>query len=237
MRLMLEVSHIDTFYGKVQSLWGVSLRVDEKEIAALIGANGAGKTPLLNPLSGSLRPASGHATFLDKKIDGLPPHVIAELGISHIPEGGKLFPDMSVHENLEMGAYPYHAWKRKGETFKQVYQVFPALKEREGQLARTLSGGEQQMLAMGRGLMSRPKLCMFDEPSYGLAPRLVLEVFQVIKSLREQGITTLLIEQNVRHTLEIADRAYVLENGRVVLEGPCHQCLQSEHVRKAYLGL
>ena len=234
---MLEVSHIDTFYGKVQSLWGVSLRVDEKEIAALIGANGAGKTTLLNTISGSLRPASGHATFLGKKIDGLPPHAIAELGISHVPEGGKLFPDMSVHENLEMGAYPYQAWKRKEETLEEVYQIFPRLKERETQLARTLSGGEKQMLAMGRGLMSKPRLCLFDEPSYGLAPLLLLEVFRVIKSLREQGLTILLIEQNVRHALEIADRAYVLENGRIVLEGKGGDLLSNDYVRKAYLGL
>jgi branched-chain amino acid transport system ATP-binding protein len=234
---MLEVSNIDTFYGKAQALWDVSLRVDEGEIVALIGANGAGKTTLLNTISGLLRPASGSVEFLDRRIDGLTSHSIVELGISHVPEGRKLFPDMTVRENLEMGAYPYHAWKRKEETLQQVYQVFPVLKEREKQLARTLSGGEQQMLAMGRGLMSRPRLCMFDEPSYGLAPRLVLEVFQVVKSLREQGLTILLVEQNVRHTLEIADRAYVLENGRVVLEGPCQQCLESEHVRKAYLGL
>jgi branched-chain amino acid transport system ATP-binding protein len=234
---MLEVNDINTFYGKVQALWGVSLRVDEGEIVTLVGANGAGKTTLLNTLSGSLRPASGHATFLDKKIDGLPPHVIAELGISHIPEGGKLFPDMSVHENLEMGAYPYHAWKRKEETFKQVYQIFPTLKEREGQLARTLSGGEKQMLAMGRGLMSKPRLCLFDEPSYGLAPILLLELFRVIKSLPEQGITVLLIEQNVRHALEIADRGYVMENGRIVSGGKSGELLQINHIKKAYLGL
>jgi branched-chain amino acid transport system ATP-binding protein len=234
---MLEVSDINTFYGKVQALWGVSLRVDEGEIVALVGANGAGKTTLLNTLSGSLRPASGHATFLDKKIEGLPPHVIAELGISHIPEGGRLFPDMSVHENLEMGAYPYHAWKRKEETFKQVYEIFPTLKEREGQLARTLSGGEKQMLAMGRGLMSKPRLCLFDEPSYGLAPILLLELFRVIKSLPEQGITVLLIEQNVRHALEIADRGYVMENGRIVSGGKSRELLQINHIKKAYLGL
>jgi branched-chain amino acid transport system ATP-binding protein len=234
---MLEVSDINTFYGKVQALWGVSLRVDEGEIVALVGANGAGKTTLLNTLSGSLRPASGHATFLDKKIDGLPPHVIAELGIAHIPEGGKLFPDMSVHENLEMGAYPYHAWKRREETLKQVYQIFPTLKEREGQLARTLSGGEKQMLAMGRGLMSKPRLCLFDEPSYGLAPILLLELFRVIKSLREQGLTVLLIEQNVRHALEIADRGYVMENGRIVSGGKSGELLQIDHIKKAYLGL
>jgi branched-chain amino acid transport system ATP-binding protein len=234
---MLEVSNLDTFYGKVQALWDVSLKIDEKEIVALIGANGAGKTTLLNTISGLLRPASGTVEFLGKRIDGLTPHSIVELGISHVPEGRKLFANMTVRENLEMGAYPYHAWKQKEETLEEVYKVFPDLKDRERQLARTLSGGEQQMLAMGRGLMSRPKLCMFDEPSYGLAPMLVLEVFQIIESLREQGITILLIEQNVRHTLEIADRAYVLENGRVVLEGTCQQCLQSEHVRKAYLGL
>ena len=234
---MLEVSNIDTFYGRVQALWGVSLRIDEAEIVALIGANGAGKTTLLNTISGLLRPASGSVEFLGKRIDGLTPHSIVELGISHVPEGRKLFADMTVRENLEMGAYPYHAWKLKEETLKQVYQVFPNLKERERQLARTLSGGEQQMVAMGRGLMLRPRLCMFDEPSSGLAPMLVLEVFRVIKSLREQGITVLLIEQNVRHTLEIADRAYVLENGRVVLEGACDKLLQSDHVRKAYLGI
>ena len=234
---MLEVYNIDTFYDKVQALWDVSVRIDEAEIVAMIGANGAGKTTLLNTISGLLCPTSGSAKFLDKRIDGLSPHSIAELGISHIPEGRRLFPVMSVRENLEMGAYPYHAWKRKEETLEQVYQVFPILKEREGQLARTLSGGEQQMLAMGRGLMSRPRLCMFDEPSSGLAPRLVLEVFKVIKSLREQGITILLIEQNVRHTLEIADRAYVLENGRIVSEGKSSELLKNNHIKKAYLGL
>lgn len=234
---MLEVNNINIFYGKIQALWGVSLRIEEEEIVALIGANGAGKTTLLNTISGLLRPASGNATFLGKKIDGLPPHIIVALGISHIPEGGKLFPDMSVRENLEMGAYPYHAWKEKEETFQQVYQIFPILKEREGQLARTLSGGEKQMLAMGRGLMSKPKLCLFDEPSHGLAPILLLEVFRVMKSLHEQGLTVLLIEQNVRHALEIADRAYVIENGRIVSEGKSRELLQNDHVKKAYLGL
>jgi len=234
---MLEVKNINTFYGKAQALWDVSLRVDEAEIVALVGANGAGKSTLLKTISGVVRPASGSVEFLGNRIDGLAPHSIVALGISHTPEGRKLFTEMTVHENLEMGAYPYHAWKQKKETFERVYQVFPILKERAGQLARTLSGGEQQMLAMGRGLMSRPKLCLFDEPSYGLAPRLLVEVFQVIKSLREQGITILLIEQNVPRTLEIADRAYVLENGRVVLEGTCDKLLQSDYVRKAYLGL
>jgi len=234
---MLEIRNLNTFYGKAQALWDISLRIGEKEIVALIGANGAGKTTLLNTISGLIRPTSGSVEFLDKRIDGLTPHSIVDLGISHVPEGRRLFADMTVHENLEMGAYPYHAWKQKEETLKQVYQVFPALRERGGQLARTLSGGEQQMLAMGRGLMSRPKLCMLDEPSYGLAPTLVLEVFQVIKNLREQGITVFLIEQNVRRSLEIADRAYVLENGRMCLEGTCDFILQSEHVKQAYLGL
>jgi len=234
---MLEVNNIDTFYGKAQALWDVSLRIDESEIVALIGSNGAGKTTLLNTISGLLRPASGSVTFLGKRIDGLPPHSIVELGISYVPEGGRIFTEMTVRENLEMGAYPYHAWKQKKETLEQVYQVFPVLKEREKQLARTLSGGEHQMLAMGRGLMSRPKLCIFDEPSYGLAPKYVEDVFQTIKSLREQGITIFLIEQNVLRTLEIADRACVLENGRIVLDGTSNNLLQSDHIRKAYLGL
>ncbi|MCX6008516.1 MAG: ABC transporter ATP-binding protein [Chloroflexi bacterium] len=234
---MLEISNLNTFYGKVQALWDVSLKINEAEIVALVGSNGAGKTTLLNTISGLLRPASGSVEFLGKRIDGLTPHAIVGLGISHIPEGGRVFREMTVHENLEMGAYTYHAWKQKEETIKQVYELFPILEERRGQLARTLSGGEQQMLAMGRGLMSRPKLCAFDEPSYGLAPMLVEDVFRVIKSLREQGLTIFLIEQNVRLTLETADRAYVLENGRVAMEGVCDKLLTSNYVRKAYLGL
>ena len=234
---MLEVCNINTLYGKAQALWDVCLGINEAEIVALVGSNGAGKTTLLNTISGLLRPASGSVEFLGRRIDGLAPHSIVELGISHVPEGRRLFPDMSVRENLEMGAYVYEAWKRKEETLNQVYEIFPILKERQGQLARTLSGGERQMLAIGRGLMSRPRLCLFDEPSYGLAPLLVAEIFRIIQGLRDQGITILLIEQNVRHTLEIADRAYVLENGRVCLEGVCDELLQSDYVRKAYLGL
>lgn len=234
---MLEVNKIDSFYGKAQALFEVSLEVQEGEIVALVGANGAGKTTLLNTISGVLRPASGSVKFLGRRIDGLPPHAVVELGISHVPEGGKVFPDMTVRENLEMGAYSLRAWKQKEETLEQVYQVFPLLKERERQLARTLSGGERQMLAMGRGLMSKPKLCLFDEPSYGLAPLLVAEIFRIIKRLHEQGITVLLIEQNVRQSLEIADRAYVLENGRIALEGNGRGLLEEELIRKAYLGL
>jgi branched-chain amino acid transport system ATP-binding protein len=234
---MLELCDVATAYGKVQALWDVCIEVNEGEIVALVGSNGAGKTTLLNTITGLLSPLSGSVAFLGQRIDGLPPYAIVELGISHIPQGARVFPDMTVRENLEMGAYPLRAWKRRAETQEQVYQVFPVLKERERQLARTLSGGERQMVAMGRGLMSRPKLCIFDEPSYGLAPLLVVELFRVIEDLRDQGITILLIEQNVKHSLEIADRAYVLENGRVCLQGDCGELLQSDYVRQAYLGL
>ncbi len=234
---MLEVRDIDTFYGKIQALWGVSLDVHEAEIVALVGANGAGKTTLLNTISGWLHPISGSIEFLGKRIDGLRSHAIVERGISHIPEGRKLFPDMSVRENLEMGAYLQRAWKQKEETLDKVYQLFPTLKARQGQLARTLSGGEQQMVAMGRGIMSRPRLCMIDEPSSGLAPVLVDELFPIIQGLRDQGIAIFLIEQNVQQTLEIADRAYVVENGRIILVGESKALLENEMIRKAYLGL
>jgi branched-chain amino acid transport system ATP-binding protein len=234
---MLEVNRVNTFYGQVQALWDVCITVNEGEIVALVGANGAGKSTLLDTISGIIHPTTGTITFRGERIDDLPPHIIVEKGISHIPEGRKLFSDMSVLENLEMGAYGRQAWKVRQETLEKVYELFPRLKERAKQLARTLSGGEQQMLAMGRGLMSRPKLCIIDEPSNGLAPILVQEVFQIIKSLRDQGITILLIEQNVRQTLEVADRACVLENGRITIGGSCADLKQSEHVRKAYLGL
>jgi branched-chain amino acid transport system ATP-binding protein len=234
---MLDVKKINTFYGKVQVLWDVSLKVIKKEIVAFIGANGAGKTTLINTISGLLRPASGSIKFLGKNIEGQAPHSIVERGICHIPEGRRLFPDMSVRENLEMGAYLRRAWKQKEETLEHVYELFPVLQERGGQLARTLSGGEQQMLAMGRGLMSRPKLCIIDEPSNGLAPLLVKEIFDIIEGLRDQGIAILLIEQNVRQTLEVADRAYVLENGRVILSGEGKKLLKKELIKKAYLGL
>ncbi len=234
---MLEVSNINTFYGNIQALWDVSLDIREAELVALVGANGAGKTTLLNTISGLLPPASGQVEFLGKRIDRLQSHTIVELGMSHIPEGRKLFPDMSVRENLEMGAYTKRVWKQKQETLDEVYQLFPILKARKGQLAGTLSGGEQQMVAMGRGLMSKPKLCIIDEPSSGLAPLVVDEVFQTIQGLRGQGMAIFLIEQNVQQTLEIADRAYVLENGRIVLSGESKELLQEEMIRKAYLGL
>ena len=234
---MLEVKNIDVFYGRVQALWGVSFKIKKGEIVALVGANGAGKTTLLNTIFGLVRPASGTVQFQGRRIEGLVPHNIGTLGLSYVPEGGRLFTEMTVRENLEMGSYSYEAWKERGATVNQVYEMFPILKDRQGQLAGTLSGGERQMLAIGRGLMSRPKLCIFDEPSYGLAPLLVTEIFRIIQGLRDQGIAILMIEQNVQQTLEIADRAYLLENGRVVLEGAGEKFLKNKHVKKAYLGL
>jgi branched-chain amino acid transport system ATP-binding protein len=234
---MLKISNINTFYSGIQALWDVSLTVEKGTIFALIGSNGAGKTTLLKTVSGWLHPTSGSIEFQDKRIDGLTPRSIVEMGISYIPEGGRLFPDMTVHENLEMGAYTSRAWKKRKATVLDIYDIFPVLKERQGQLARTLSGGEKQMLAIGRGLMSKPTFCMFDEPSYGLSPKFVTEVFKVIRSLRDRGITTLLVEQNVRLTLEIADRACVIENGRIAMAGDCKILLTNDYVRKAYLGL
>ena len=234
---MLEVNNLNVFYGKSQALEDVSLKVNEREIVALVGSNGAGKTTLLNTISGLLHPASGSVEFLGQKVDRLAPHKIMQRGLCQIPEGRKLFSDMTVGENLEMGAYSSQAWRRRKETLEQVYQLFPVLKERRKQSAKKLSGGERQMVAIGRGLMSNPRLCMFDEPSYGLAPKLFSEVLESIKHLREQGITIFMVEQNVRNTLEVADRAYVLENGRIVLEGKGKDLLQDDMVRKSYLGL
>ena len=234
---MLEVSKLDVLYGNAQALYDVSLKVEEKEIVALVGANGSGKTTLLNTISGLLHPASGSVEFLGQKIDRLAPYKIMKLGICQIPEGRKLFSDLTLGDNLEMGAYNSAAWKHRKATMEQVFQIFPVLKERRKQSAKKLSGGERQMVAIGRGLMSSPRLCMFDEPSYGLAPRLFSEVLEVIKRLREKGITIFLVEQNVRRTLEVADRAYVLENGRIVLEGMSKDLLQNEQVKTAYLGV
>ncbi len=234
---MLEVKNLNVSYGKSPALRGVCLRINEGEIVGLVGANGAGKTTLLNTISGLMHPASGTIEFLGKRIDDLPPHKIVELGISQIPEGRKLFSGMTVGENLEMGAYSLQAWKRRKETSERVYQIFPVLKERRKQSSDKLSGGERQMVAIGRGLMSNPKLCMFDEPSYGLAPKLFLEVLDILKRLREQGMTILLNEQNVRNTLEIIDRGYVLQNGEIILEGTGKGLLQNERVKTAYLGL
>ena len=234
---MLEVEGLSAAYGRVQILWDLSLKVEEGEFVALVGANGAGKTTLLRTISGVMRPSAGTISFLGNRIDAARANSIVDMGLSHIPESRKLFTDMSIKENLEMGAYPRRSWKERRDTMKWVFQLFPRLEERSKQLARTLSGGEQQMLAMGRGLMSKPKMVMIDEPSNGLAHMVVTEVFEILKSLHKEGITILLVEQNVRQTLQIADRGYVLENGRLALEGACSFLRESDHVRKAYLGL
>jgi branched-chain amino acid transport system ATP-binding protein len=234
---VLELKRVNTFYGKIQALWDVSFDIREREIVALVGANGAGKTTLLNTLSGLLRASSGSVALFGRPIEREAPASIVEAGISQVPQGGRLFPDMSVLENLEMGAYPLQAWKCRRETLQTVYHIFPRLKERMKQVVRTLSGGEKQMVAIGRGLMSTPKLCMFDEPSYGLAPKAVQEIFQVIRLLPERGITVLLIEQNVKQALEMADRAYVMENGRIVLQGNSRDLIENDHVKKSYLGM
>jgi len=234
---MLTLENIKTYYGKIGVLWGVSLQVEQNQIVALVGANGAGKTTLLHSITGLTPPQSGSIAFCGSRIERLAAHRIMRLGISLVPEGGKPFPDMTVQENLEIGAYVFENWKNREESLKRVYRIFPVLKNRINQLASTLSGGERQMLAMGRSLMARPKLCLFDEPSYGLAPIIVKQLFTFIKSLHDEGITVLIVEQNVRYALEIADKAYVLENGRIVIKGNSTELLQNDHVKKAYLGV
>lgn len=234
---MLEVDGIDVFYGEVQALWNVSLKVDEGELVTVVGSNGAGKTTLLKTISGLLRPAAGSIKLLGERVDGMPPYRIVERGISQIPEGRKLFPYMTVLENLEMGAYTKRAKEKMKDSLEWVHQLFPILKERREQLAGTLSGGEQQMLAIGRALMSRPKLMMLDEPSLGLMPTLVTKTFRTVEELKEGGVTMLLVEQNIRHALELADRGYVLETGRITLSGKGKTVLSDGRVRKAYLGL
>jgi branched-chain amino acid transport system ATP-binding protein len=234
---MLEVNKINVFYGDVQALWDVTFKVDKGEIVTIVGANGAGKSTTLKTIGGVLRPRPGEITFLGKRIDALPAHKIVEEGIAHIMEGRRLFPYMTVQENLELGAYNSRAWMKRKETLEWVHELFPILKERKDQLAGTLSGGEQQMLAIGRGLMSMPKLLMLDEPSLGLAPKLVMQVFDIVKKINEEGVTILLVEQNVQHALTLADRGYVLENGRIVMEGTGEELLKNPHVKKAYLGI
>jgi len=233
----LEVNHVKVSYGDVQVLWGVSLSVEKGEIVALIGPNGAGKTTTVKMITGLLHPKSGNIKFLGKRIDHLPPYRIIDAGIALVPEGRELFPKMTTKENLLLGAYTKRAREKLSDTLEWIYQIFPVLKERGNQLAGTLSGGEQQMLAIARGLMSRPTLLMLDEPSLGLAPLLVAKTFDIIDRLREEGVTILLVEQNVYHTLEMANRGYVLEKGRVVLEGEGRELLANPHVKKAYLGL
>jgi branched-chain amino acid transport system ATP-binding protein len=234
---MLRVKDLDVFYGDIQAIWGASLRVEAGEIVSIVGSNGAGKSTLLNTISGFLRPRRGEIEFLGRKIQGLPPYKIVELGISQVPEGRRLFPYMTVLENLEMGAYTKVAREGRRESLERVFSIFPILKDRQKQLAGSLSGGEQQMLAIARGLMSRPKLLMLDEPSLGLAPKLVRKTFEVIGKIKEEGVSILLVEQNVYHSISMADRSYVLENGRIVLEGSKEDLLHNEHVKRAYLGL
>jgi len=234
---MLKVKGIDVFYGDLQVLWDVSFEVTEKEILVLIGANGAGKSTIIRTVSSLLTPAKGTIEFNGIRLDTLPPHKIIECGIVHVPEGRRLFSEMSVEENLIMGSLYGEAKVKRFETIDYVYQIFPRLKERRKQLAGTLSGGEQQMLAVGRGLMSLPKLMMFDEPSLGLAPILVQDIFSMVKRINEEGVTVLLVEQNVTQTLAMCDRAYALENGRIVIEGTGQELMNNEHVKEAYLGI
>lgn len=234
---MLEISGIDVAYGDVQVLWDVSLEVKKGEIVALIGANGAGKSTTLLTISSLIRPRKGSVTYEGKPLHTRPPHEIITLGISHVPEGRRLFPEMTVKENLLLGALTPEAKKTRAEMLDHAFTLFPRLKERAKQAAGTLSGGEQQMCAIARGLMSKPRLLMLDEPSLGLSPLLVSEIFRVIEDVHKQGVTVLIVEQNVFKSLGVADRAYVLENGRVVLTGTGKDLLNDEHVKKAYLGL
>jgi len=234
---MLSVNNIDIFYGDLQVLWGLSLEVREKEIVVLIGANGSGKSTTIKTISSLLRPKSGSIEFNGERIDQVPPHKIIERGIVHVPEGRRLFPTMTVEENLIMGALHGEAKSKRLQTMDYVYSLFPRLSERKKQLAGTLSGGEQQMVAVGRGLMSLPKLMMFDEPSLGLSPLLSQEVFAIIRKIHQEGVTVLLVEQNVTQTLAMCDRAYVLENGRNVLAGTGQELMANDHVKTAYLGI
>jgi len=234
---MLRVNGINVFYGDLQVLWNVTFEVREKEILVLVGANGAGKTTTLKTISSLLTPVSGTIEFDGIRLDKLLPNKIIEHGIVHVPEGRRLFPEMSVEENLIMGALYGEAKTKRKTTMEYVYSLFPRLKERRRQMAGTLSGGEQQMLAVGRGLMSRPKLMMFDEPSLGLAPILVQDIFNLIKQINQEGVTILLVEQNVTQTLAMCNRAYVLENGRNVLEGTGKELMANDHVREVYLGI
>ena len=234
---MLKVNGINVFYKDLQVLWDVTFEVKEKEILVLVGANGAGKSTTLKTISSLLTPASGTIEFNGIRLDHLPPNKIIEQGIVHVPEGRRLFPEMSVEENLIMGSLYGKSKSKRRETMEYAYFLFPRLKERRKQMAGTLSGGEQQMLAVGRGLMSRPKLMMFDEPSLGLSPILVQNIFDLIKKINREGVTILLVEQNVNQTLAMCDRAYVLENGRNVLEGTGKELMTDDHVREVYLGI
>jgi branched-chain amino acid transport system ATP-binding protein len=235
---MLQVEGIDVYYGDVQVLKNVSLDVKERELVAVIGANGAGKTTLIKTISGLLKPRKGSIHFSDRCISDINAHQVVAQGVVQVPEGRLLFPEMTVRENLEMGGYTVRNREALSQSLRSVYELFPVLQERENQAAGTMSGGEQQMVAVGRAMMSAPKLIMFDEPSLGLSPKLVQSIFQlVVRINKELGITVLLVEQNVQHSCQISDRAFVIENGEVVLQGPGQEMLENDHVRRAYLGL
>ncbi len=234
---MLKVKQLSVKYGAFYALRDVSLTIEDGKITTIAGANGAGKTTLINTISGVIKPVGGHLTFDETDLTRLKGHEIATLGVVQVPEGRKLFPDMTVYENLMMGGFSARARPMRAEAMEHVFESFPVLRQRSKQSARTLSGGEQQMLAIGRAIMARPRLLMFDEPSLGLAPLLVREIFSSIERLKAQGLTILLVEQNIRHSLQIADYAYVLETGQVALEGTGRQVLENEHTQKAYLGI
>jgi branched-chain amino acid transport system ATP-binding protein len=234
---MLRVNGIDVFYGDLQVLWDVSFEVKEKEIVVLVGANGAGKSTTIRAISSMLTPRKGTIEFSGIRLDELPANRIIEQGIVHVPEGRRLFVEMSTEENLIMGALYGEAKVKRLQTMEYAFTLFPILKERRKQLAGTLSGGEQQMLAVARGLMGHPRLMIFDEPSLGLSPILVQQIFEIVAKINEEGVTVLLVEQNVRQTLSMCNRAYVLENGRIVLEGTGKELMKNDHVREAYLGI
>jgi branched-chain amino acid transport system ATP-binding protein len=234
---MLRVTGLETYYGELQALHGVTLEVREGEIVSVIGSNGAGKTTTLMTVSGILRPRRGAVEFDGRRIDHLKPAEIVEIGLGHVPEGRQLFPSMTVEENLVMGACTRRARVSRDATLEHVYQLFPRLRERRPQLAGTLSGGEQQMVAIGRGLMSRPRLLMLDEPSLGLSPLLVSAIFDIVREINRSGATILLVEQNVYRALKLSHRGYVLENGHVVAQGTSQELLRDTMVRTAYLGL
>ena len=233
---MLEVKDLEVYYGVIQAIKGISFHVDKGEIIALIGANGAGKTTTLHTVTGLISPKNGHVLFEGKDITKLPAHKIVSMGMAHVPEGRRVFAELSVYENLKMGAYTRKDKNEIEESLKNVYKRFPRLEERKNQMAGTLSGGEQQMLAMGRALMSKPKIILMDEPSMGLSPIMVNEIFDIIRSVSESGTTVLLVEQNAKKALSIADRAYVLETGKIVLEGKAKDLLEDDSIKKAYLG-
>ena len=234
---MLDIKNIDVFYGDVQVIWNVSFNVNKGEIVALIGANGAGKSTILRTISGILRPKKGEILFENKPIYKVDPFKLISLGIAHVPEARRLFVEMTVEENLDMGSLKGEARANREKTKEMVFELLPRMRERRRQLAGTLSGGEQQMLAVARGLMSKPKLQMFDEPSLGLAPLLVREVFNTIKKINGEGTTVLIVEQNVKQTLLVANRGYVLETGRITNQGTGQSLLSDEHVKTAYLGV